>query len=65
MLRRSLFVLFLIAPPGVVIFISPAARTSVLASAPNQAIRTRQAWTVNTLASDHMPVVADLEIGGS
>lgn len=39
MLRRSLFVLFLIALPGVVIFISPAARTSVLASAPNQALR--------------------------
>src|SRR5437762_10022743 len=26
-------------------------------------IRTRRAWIVNTLASDHVPVVADLEIG--
>lgn len=26
-------------------------------------IRARRAWTVNTLASDHIPVVADLEIG--
>lgn len=26
-------------------------------------VRTRRAWTVNTLASDHIPVVADLEVG--
>jgi len=27
-------------------------------------IRAKRAWIVNTLASDHVPVVADLEIGG-
>jgi endonuclease/exonuclease/phosphatase family metal-dependent hydrolase len=28
-------------------------------------VRTKRAWTVDTLASDHIPVVADLELGGS
>src|SRR5438477_8857945 len=41
----------------------PAKRIDYILSRRTDLIRTKKAWTVNTLASDHVPVVADLEIG--
>ena len=41
----------------------PAKRIDYIFMRRSDAIRTKRAWTVNTLASDHVPVVADLEIG--
>jgi len=41
----------------------PAKRIDYIFSRSSDAIRTKRAWIVETLASDHVPVVADLEIG--
>jgi len=41
----------------------PAKRIDYILSRRTDLIRTKKAWTVSTLASDHVPVVADLEIG--
>jgi len=41
----------------------PAKRIDYVLSRRTDRIRTKKAWTVSTLASDHVPVVADLEIG--
>ena len=41
----------------------PAKRIDYILSRQTDRIRTKKAWTVSTLASDHVPVVADLEIG--
>ena len=41
----------------------PAKRIDYILSRRTDRIRTKKAWTVSTLASDHVPVVADLEIG--
>jgi len=41
----------------------PAKRIDYILSRRTDRIRSKKAWTVNTLASDHVPVVADLEIG--
>jgi endonuclease/exonuclease/phosphatase family metal-dependent hydrolase len=43
----------------------PAKRIDYIFFRRNGNVRTKRAWTVNTLASDHIPVVADLEIGES
>jgi endonuclease/exonuclease/phosphatase family metal-dependent hydrolase len=43
----------------------PAKRIDYIFLRAADRIRTRRAWIVNTLASDHVPVVAELEIGGS
>ena len=40
----------------------PAKRIDYIFTRPSDRIRAKKAWTVNTLASDHLPVVADLEI---
>ena len=40
----------------------PAKRIDYILSRQTDRIRTKKAWTVSTLASDHVPVVADLEI---
>ena len=40
----------------------PAKRIDYIFYTANMGVRTRKAWTVTTLASDHVPVVADLEI---
>jgi endonuclease/exonuclease/phosphatase family metal-dependent hydrolase len=40
----------------------PAKRIDYIFYRTNSGVRARKAWTVNTLASDHVPVVADLEI---
>jgi endonuclease/exonuclease/phosphatase family metal-dependent hydrolase len=40
----------------------PAKRIDYILSRRTDSIRTKNAWTVSTLASDHVPVVADLEI---
>lgn len=40
----------------------PAKRIDYILSRRTARIRTKKAWTVSTLASDHVPVVADLEI---
>jgi endonuclease/exonuclease/phosphatase family metal-dependent hydrolase len=40
----------------------PAKRIDYIFTRQADHIRTKQAWIVNTLASDHLPVVADLEI---
>jgi len=41
----------------------PAKRIDYIFTRRSDQIRTRRAWVVQTLASDHIPVVADLEIG--
>jgi len=41
----------------------PVKRIDYILSRQTARIRTKKAWTVSTLASDHVPVVADLEIG--
>jgi len=41
----------------------PAKRIDYIFMRRDDRVRTKQAWIVNTLASDHVPVVADLEIG--
>jgi len=41
----------------------PAKRIDYILSRRTDRIRTKKAWIVSTLASDHIPVVADLEIG--
>src|SRR5712691_8721634 len=41
----------------------PAKRIDYIFFRSTDRVRTKRAWTVNTLASDHVPVVADLEIG--
>ena len=43
----------------------PAKRIDYIFYRAADRLRTKRAWTVNTPASDHVPVVADLEIGGS
>jgi endonuclease/exonuclease/phosphatase family metal-dependent hydrolase len=40
----------------------PAKRIDYIFIRKGDGIRVKKAWTVNTLASDHVPVVADLEI---
>jgi len=40
----------------------PAKRIDYIFMRSKDPIRTRRAWTVQTLASDHIPVVADLEL---
>ena len=40
----------------------PAKRIDYILFRPSQQVRTRRAWIPETLASDHVPVVADLEI---
>jgi endonuclease/exonuclease/phosphatase family metal-dependent hydrolase len=41
----------------------PAKRIDYIFFRSTDRVRTKRAWIVNTLASDHVPVVADLEIG--
>ena len=41
----------------------PAKRIDYIFFRSTDRVRTKRAWTVNTLASDHVPVVADVEIG--
>ena len=41
----------------------PAKRIDYIFSRSTDRVRTKRAWVVNTLSSDHVPVVADLEIG--
>ena len=41
----------------------PAKRIDYIFMRQSDGIRTKRAWIVETLASDHVPVVADLEIG--
>ena len=41
----------------------PAKRIDYILFRKGDRIRTKKVWIVNTLASDHVPVVADLEIG--
>jgi endonuclease/exonuclease/phosphatase family metal-dependent hydrolase len=40
----------------------PAKRIDYIFSRTVGGVRARRAWTINTLASDHLPVVADLDI---
>jgi endonuclease/exonuclease/phosphatase family metal-dependent hydrolase len=40
----------------------PAKRIDYIFYKTNSGVRARKAWTINTQASDHVPVVADLEI---
>lgn len=40
----------------------PAKRIDYIFYRASDPVRARQSWTINTLASDHLPVVADLEI---
>ena len=40
----------------------PTKRIDYIFTRPSDRIRAKKAWTVNTLASDHLPVVADLEV---
>ncbi len=40
----------------------PAKRIDYIFTRVSDRIRVKKAWTVNTLASDHLPVVADLEL---
>lgn len=42
----------------------PTKRIDYIFTRISDGIKTKRAWVVNTLASDHVPVVADLEIGG-
>ena len=41
----------------------PVKRIDYILPRSSDRVRTKRAWTVSTLASDHVPVVADLEIG--
>jgi len=41
----------------------PAKRINYIFYRSSDRVRARHAWIVDTLASDHVPVVADLEIG--
>lgn len=41
----------------------PTKRIDYIFTRLSDGIKTKRAWVVNTLASDHIPVVADLEIG--
>lgn len=41
----------------------PAKRIDYILLRSTDHLRTKRAWIVNTLASDHVPVIADLEIG--
>ena len=41
----------------------PAKRIDYIFARASDGIKTKRAWIVETLASDHVPVVADLEIG--
>lgn len=41
----------------------PTKRIDYIFTRRSDGIKTKRAWVVNTLASDHVPVVADLEIG--
>ena len=41
----------------------PAKRIDYVLTRATDRVRAKRAWIVNTLASDHVPVVADLEIG--
>jgi endonuclease/exonuclease/phosphatase family metal-dependent hydrolase len=41
----------------------PAKRIDYILTRSSDSIRTKRSWIVETLASDHVPVVADLEIG--
>lgn len=41
----------------------PAKRIDYILTRQSDRIRARRAWIIETLASDHVPVVADLEIG--
>ena len=41
----------------------PAKRIDYILARSSDSIRTKRSWIVETLASDHVPVVADLEIG--
>ena len=43
----------------------PAKRIDYIFSRSTDRLRVKRTWIVNTLASDHVPVVADLEIEGS
>ena len=43
----------------------PAKRIDYIFFRSTDPVRTKRAWIVNTLASDHVPVVADLKIGKS
>jgi endonuclease/exonuclease/phosphatase family metal-dependent hydrolase len=40
----------------------PAKRIDYIFTRQLDRVRSRKAWSVNTLASDHLPVVADLEL---
>jgi len=40
----------------------PAKRIDYIFTRQSDHIRTKKAWLVSTLASDHLPVVADLEL---
>jgi endonuclease/exonuclease/phosphatase family metal-dependent hydrolase len=40
----------------------PAKRIDYIFTRLSDGITTKRAWVVNTLASDHVPVVADLEL---
>ncbi len=41
----------------------PVKRIDYIFTRPAERMKTKKAWIVNTLASDHLPVVADVEIG--
>lgn len=43
----------------------PSKRIDYIFFRPADKVRTKRAWTVNTDASDHIPVVADLEVSSS
>ena len=43
----------------------PAKRIDYIFFRSTDRVRTKRAWIVDTQASDHVPVVADLEVGGS
>ena len=40
----------------------PSKRIDYIFTRKSDRVRARKAWIVNTLASDHLPVVADLEL---
>jgi endonuclease/exonuclease/phosphatase family metal-dependent hydrolase len=40
----------------------PAKRIDYILTRTSDSIRTKKTWIIETLASDHVPVVADLEI---
>jgi endonuclease/exonuclease/phosphatase family metal-dependent hydrolase len=41
----------------------PAKRIDYIFTRSTDRVRTKRAWIVNTEASDHVPVVADLKVG--